>query len=59
MPEADSLRLSQQKIIKNFLNLHFGHKIAVSDKELASGNEGAMEYEEHVFTDSSKRKIAM
>ena len=55
MSEAASLRLSQQKIIKKFLNLHFGHKIIVSDKKLASENEGAMQHEKHVFTDSSKR----
>ena len=29
MSEANSLRLTQQKTIKKFLNLRFGHKIAV------------------------------
>ena len=57
--EAASLRLSQQKIIKKFLNLHFEHKIVVSDKQLASENEGATQHEKHVFTDSSKSKITM
>ena len=59
MFEAASLRLSQKKIIKKFLNLHFEHKIVVSDKQLASENEGAIQYEKHVFTDSSKREMTI
>ena len=33
MSEAANLRLTQQKTTKKFLNLHFGHEIAVSDKK--------------------------
>ena len=59
MSEAASIRLAQQKIIKKFLKLHFEHKIVVSEKELVSENEGAMQHEKHLFVDSNKTEITM
>ena len=38
MSKAASLRWIQQKTIENDLNLHFGHKITVTEKKLTSEN---------------------
>ena len=54
MSEASSLRLTHQKTIKKFLNLQHGHKIVVSEKELVSENEGAIQCEKYLFADSNK-----
>ena len=44
--EAASLRINQQKTIKKFLNLYFGHTIVESDKKLTKFNYVYMPYVE-------------
>ena len=49
MSEADILRWTQQKIIKKFINMHFGDKIIVSEKKSLSENEEAIKHAKHMF----------
>ena len=57
MSEAASLRISQKKIIKSFLNLHFGHKIAESSKKLAKFNSVYMPCTEYSFIIADGRVV--
>ena len=44
MSEATSLRLTQQRVFRKFLRLHFSSRTVESEKKLFASNEGYVNY---------------
>ena len=51
--------MDSTKITNEFLNMHFGHKITVSEENYYQKNEEAIKHMEHVFWDLEGGKISM
>ena len=49
MSEAATFHLTQQRVIRKFLTLHFGSMIVESEKKIVARTEGCVNYVWHDF----------